>query len=70
MEVVRSLPQIDLDLKDLQGLVIDPNDHHLDAHPLDQGLLAIVESYAEEEKRGRFERNDKFNITYSGRDYL
>ena len=70
MEVARSLPQIDLDHKDLQGLVIDLNDHHLDALPLDQGLLATVESYAEEGKRGRFDRNDKFNITYSGRDYL
>ena len=67
MEVALSLPQIDLDHKDPQGLVIDLNDHHLDALPLDQGRLATVESYAEEGKRGRLERNDKFNITYSGR---
>ena len=66
----RAPHRIDLDHKDPQGLVIDLNDHHLDALPLDQGLLATVESYAEEGKRGLLERNDKFNITYSGRDYL
>ena len=70
MEVARSSLQIDLDHKDLQGLLIDLNDHHLDALHLDQGLLATVELYAEEGKRGRLERNDKFNITYLGRDYL